>query len=93
MYFIEERIQRFINDIQALVCTGRENVKDLKVRYGEIPKNVKMDSITDNWQDYTTGTPWSGSYSGEYALFRTVVEIPEKFYNRKVVMTETSADQ
>lgn len=86
MYFVEERIRRFINDIQALVCTAREEVRGLKVRYGEIPKDVKVDSVTGSWQDYAMGTPWSGSYSGEYALFKTRLEIPEKFYNKKVVL-------
>ena len=74
MYFAEGRIKRFISDIQALVCTGRDEVKELKVRYGEIPKNVKISSIDDDWQDYKAGTVWSGSYSGEYALFRARVE-------------------
>ena len=42
MYFIDGRIQRFLNDIAGLIYTDTEEIRNWQIRHGEIPKNVDL---------------------------------------------------
>ena len=87
MYFSEGRINRIVNDIRKLIYTGSREILDIQIRYGEIPKPVALSFITDGWQEYLPGTPWTKSAADTYALFKTKVVIPEEFDGKKVVLS------
>lgn len=86
MYFIEERIQRFMKDIGQLIYIDSEVIREFQVRDGNISKDVEVDLIKDGWKDYTCGTSWCKGNVEQYTLFKTRIEIPERFDNKHVVL-------
>lgn len=86
MHFTEGRINRFLNDIAELICTEKLKITDIQIRYGEICKNIDLDSIEDYWQEYIPGAPWTSSSADAYALFKFRVKIPDGFDGEKVVL-------
>ena len=86
MYFKEEKINRFLKDIYKCIFTERYEIRDLKIRYGIMQKNIDPYSIIDDWHDYISGTPWTNSSADAYALFKAKVVIPDKFDGGRVVL-------
>lgn len=86
MYFIEERIKRFAKDIKCCIDIKKYEIKNIKIRYGAVPKNSDLHSINDRWQDYVSGTSWTNSSADVYALFETEIIVPEEFDGGKVVL-------
>jgi len=86
MQFLERRIEKTISEIEPLIYDGQIDFVDMQIRPGELTKPFNPEKITDNWQDYSAGTPWGNSADGVYALFKTKIIVPDKFDGRAVVL-------
>lgn len=84
MFFIEDRIERFLKDVKNLIHTDGIEINNISKRAGRIPKNIPVEMISDHWEEYRAGTTWCNSAEDTYALFKTDITIPIEFAGRKV---------
>src|SRR5665647_1613470 len=87
MYFLDGRIKRIIDEMHSLMYIGIHEINDIQVRYGEIVKPIDFSNLTDGWQNYTYGTPWTNSSSDTYAMFKAKFIIPDEFEGKKLVLS------
>lgn len=84
MYFLAERIQRQCEELKKLIVTDRIPVEGIRMRHGEIPKNMPVPKVQDGFIPFENGGIWSGGGSEEYALFRFTVTIPLSMQDKPV---------
>jgi alpha-mannosidase len=88
MYFVIERINRILLDLEKLIFSDRERIIKYKVKEGKFNGGESINLDDSKWDEYNAGEPWGGY--DEHLWFRTNVKIPERFSKKTVVFHITT---
>lgn len=91
MYFLPEKINRFIVDLEKLIYSDREDISKYKVKEGNFSGGQSLSLDDATWHTYETGELWGGY--DKHLWFRTKVIIPERFASKTVAFHITTGHE
>lgn len=85
MYFIEERINRILNELSGYgyIVPESEPVPSFKMKEGNFKGGEQPGLDTSGWEPFVPDNRWGGK--NRHFWFRTEVTMPERFEGKKVV--------
>ncbi|HBP37264.1 MAG TPA: alpha-mannosidase, partial [Clostridiales bacterium] len=73
MYYLDQRIDRYLQELESLIYPVVLPVAGLEIHQGHLPRGTNPLTVLEDWQPYTQGDPWAMPGAGEYALFRAQI--------------------
>jgi alpha-mannosidase len=84
MFFIEERVNRILQELSSYIYTDNRAVTDYKYMETNIRKLEELTSHTSDWKTFNETDRWGGR--DKHFWFKTKIAIPKEFSGKTVVL-------